>query len=147
MQEPEMVILTMEIVTNLNIGSIVYADYAFPGAMGRAGRLAIYTIENSNFIRYESFIKEDEIVFRKAAEILEANCATKDNEKGLLIYLSGGMGNRAFINRNMPLGVDGDELVYKENGKEYLILPSSLGVAMHINFQLRPRGSSFLLEN
>lgn len=142
MIEPTMINITMEILDILPIEEIIYSEYAEPGAMGNAGGVMIYIINDDNLICYETNIKINESVYNKAVDILVRNQITSrynniNNENGIFKFYGGGMGNNVLINKNLSLKIANGYFIYIKNEKEYYIYSSVQGVFDRVAFEIR----------
>jgi hypothetical protein len=131
--EPAMIELSIEILDELAIEEIIYAEYALPGAMGNAGGVMIYNIKDGNFNCYEANIYKNENIYYKAVDILKRNqisCRYNNtiNENRMFKFYGGGMGNNVLINKNFSLKIADGYFIYSKNDKEYNIYSSVQGV-------------------
>ena len=125
--------LTIEILNSISAKEIIYAESASGGAMGNSGGIMIYIIRNKELILYETSVFTDEITY-DAAQIFLRQHQIDNKYEGVepkeiifqLVY--GGMGNLAFINKNVSLDTDERYVLYTENNTKYYISSSVPGV-------------------
>jgi hypothetical protein len=148
MIEPTMIKLSMEILDKLAIKEIIYAEYAYPGAMGNAGGVMIYSITDGNFNCYEANIFTDEKVYNKVVDILERNQITSryndvENKKGIFKLYGGGMGNNALINKDVSFKISNGYFIYTKNNMEYIICSSARDVFDRVAFEIRRQSPEY----
>jgi len=134
--------LSLEILDNLEIEKIIYAEYAPPGAMGNEGGVILYCITDDGLYCYEANIYKDENIYSKAVDILERNGITTryndiKNENGIFVFYGGGMGNNVFVNKNVALEIANGYFIYSKDGKKYKIYSSVEGVFFHVAVVIR----------
>lgn len=70
MVELKIIELTKDILNNLSISNIIYTEVSEPGAMGNAGGIMIYIIENQELICYETDWFENKEMYLETGKIL-----------------------------------------------------------------------------
>jgi hypothetical protein len=148
MIKPTIIELSMEILDKLVIEEIIYAEYAYPGAMGNAGGVIIYSIIDGNFNCYETNIFKDENMYNKVVDILERNqitsrCNNTRNKNGIFKFYGGGMGNNALVNKDIFLKISYGYLIYIKNNMEYIIYCSVRGVFDRITSEMRRQNPEY----
>lgn len=133
------------------VGRILYAEWAEPGAMGCSGSARIYLLEGDELRRYMAYYPD----YYELAEVYTSINYLSDNSrlirdfppeeaqkrldeavqagkipKPCFLSVRGGFGNFAWINKGAGLQAEdaGMGLVYRFNGKEYFIECSVDGV-------------------
>jgi len=131
--EPNIVELSEEMLDVISACDIIYAEYAEGGAMGYAGQIMFYIIEDEKLVCYKANLFQNENLYRQAKELLRKhqNCSTglsqKSNE-AFFNYYYGGVGNHVFIKKTISLKEVDEHFVYNRNYKEYHIYSSVFGV-------------------
>lgn len=131
--------LTNVLLSSLDLEAVVYAEICPFGAMGDEGTLRMYVpVKGENklifyFVRAES----NPETYSAAAKLLSLH-STKtypnpNNEAELFDYCPGGMQNRVFLRKAIRFEVLPDKLVYRTDGHEYEIEPSSFGVFRRVS--------------
>jgi len=120
MIEPTMTELTTEILDNLPIKKIIYAECAQPYAMGKGGGVIIYIITGNTLNCYKTNIYKDKNAYYKAVDALKKN--------GILNFYEGMLGSNVFINSSTSLKIADSYFIYKKNFKRYKIYSSVQGV-------------------
>ncbi len=133
MQEVKTIELTKSALENLSIEHVIYAETSVAGAMGNAGGIMIYVIDNNQVVLYESNMFEDSEIFQKASEwLLKYQNGLKVDgtkiEREVLSYHYGGMGNHVFVNKRMILQKADGKFIYSMNNANFEIAPSVRGV-------------------
>jgi hypothetical protein len=110
MIEPEMAILTKEILDTLPIEKIIYAEFAPLGTMGNEGGVMLYIIKDEKLIRYEANIYKDENLYNDAVAVLEKNSISSrpnkiKNKNGIFKFYGDEIGNNVFINKDISLKI------------------------------------------
>jgi hypothetical protein len=142
MIEPTILKLSNELLDNLTIEEIIYAEYAKSGAMGNAGGVMIYSITEDIFNCYETNMFTDKDMYNRAVGILKRNQIASryndtTNENGMFKVYDGSMGNIVLINKNISLKIENGCFILIKNSKEYKIRSSTKWVFMRVYFQLR----------
>jgi len=144
--------LSLEILDNLAIEEIIYAEYAQPGAMENEGGVIIYSITDDSLICYEANIYRNENIYTRAVDILERNGITthyssRENKNGIFHFYGGGMGNNVFVNKNISLEIANGYFIHAKNDKKYKIYSSVEGVFVRVALAIRRhKQSKNLLE-
>ena len=150
MNEPAVNKLSIKLLEKLEIEDIIYAEYAYPGAMGNAGGVMIYLLMEENIICYETNVFVDKYTYNKIVDILKNNQINsrynnKINKNGIFNFYGGGFGNNVLINKNISLKIINDYFVLTKNDKEYKIFSSVNGVFARVAFAIlsknRPKRS------
>jgi hypothetical protein len=126
--------LSGEILDNIKMSEVIYAEAAFPGAMGRVGTVMLYIIENDKLIRYETNIFNNEDLFLKAEAIIRDNAYHSKYFDYEFFYFDGSMGNDVYINKNISLEIGKEYFIYNKDNKRYRISSSCLGVFDYLIF-------------
>ena len=158
MIDPTSIELTAEILNELIVEKIIFAEFALPGAMGRKGQAKIYYISDGNYYRYEADcfkmnpdlyfrtidflvknIRNNKNIYLKMLDFLgkdknKISTCFKDEtqENGIFEFYYGGMGNYFFINKNITLKQADEYCIYTEDKKEYNVYISCYGVFFHV---------------
>jgi len=133
MKEPAITQLTKSLIDNIKPKDIIYAEYAGGGAMGNAGGVMIYTIEDNTLLCYETSAFTNEDIYTQAVELLlRHQDQIKNNnlvvQENLFDHYYGGMGNNVFVNKSILLEIRDGYFLLKRDNVEYQVLPSVQGV-------------------
>ena len=141
MQEPVFSELTSEILHRLDPHGILYAEVTPPGAMGNAGGVMLYAYRDGKIYYYETNYYRDQPLFLEAEQLLLRHEATtkQDVARAVFEVLYGGMGNLAFVNRQVKLEVGADHLVYLIDGRAYKVHCSVQGIFLSVADRIRRR--------
>ena len=138
MIKPTTIELSSEILDNISVNDIIYAEIADPGAMGRAGNIMLYIIKNSNLICYETNIFMDEKLYDSAEKLIRDQEYYNENFDYTFYYIDGSMGNSVFMNKSIfinkdeSLDIGKGFFIYNKNNEKYRIYSSCEGVFDHI---------------
>jgi len=128
MIEPTTKKLSSEIFDNIKMSEVIYAEAASPGAMGSAGSVMLYIIENNKFICYISNIYENEDLFLRAEAIIRDQAYYSKYFDYEFFHYDGSMGNDVYINKNISLYIGKGYFIYHKGNEMYRIYTSSMGV-------------------
>ncbi|WP_405207118.1 hypothetical protein [Aquimarina sp. LLG6339-5] len=133
MNEKKTTKLSKEIIDDLSANDIVYAELAEGGAMGNAGGITIYVLENKELGRYETSLFDDENFYSDAEKLLlkHQNKLEYDDleiDKVLFDYYYGGMGNHVFVNKKITLKKGKNFFTFKMEDNNYKIHCTVQGV-------------------
>ncbi|WP_420378768.1 hypothetical protein [Gilvibacter sp.] len=125
--------LTNQILDNLVVKDIVYAEYASGGAMGNAGGMIIYYAAAGKIIRYETSVFSDSELYSKAADLISGHCFNLPNfgnstGSEIFEYHDGGFGNSVFLNAHYLLGRTHESLLFYKKNEQYEVCCSVQGV-------------------
>ena len=123
----------------IDIDSVLFAEIAYPGAMGAAGIASIYIFEGERLKHYTF----DVFKVKETASYNNLNKMFKIAlKKQLLDYSYGGFGNHAFKNKNVKFERDDDSatLLLQKEHRRYKIKVSNMGVYSNIiaDFAINP---------
>jgi hypothetical protein len=141
-KEPTIIELSKAILDTISVYDIIYAELSEEGAMGCVGQIMFYIIKNEQLIRYKTNLYEDENLYVQAGEILLAhqnaigNRNVQTNEI-LFNYYYGGMGNHAFVNKNISLEIIENHFMYNKGNRKYHIDTSVLGVFDSVSYAMQ----------
>ena len=141
MLQPRKVTLTKEKIHSIDPREIIYIEIAQPGAMGNAGGVMLYIIENEALICYETNVFDDEPTYDAVNELLMKHFDSSfDSDSEIQDFIfdeyPGGMGNSVFINKNFNLEIGDRYFIYKQSNKEYCILSSLFIVYKNVVYSL-----------
>ncbi len=133
MNEQKAITLSKKIMDNLSVNDIIYAEVAEGGAMGNAGGISVYILEDKQLIRYETDLLDDENSYLRAIKLLfqhQNKCKYENLEVNEILfdYYYGGMGNHVFVNQQITLKKDDDFFIFQQEGDNYKIYCSVQGV-------------------
>ena len=163
-KELEVTPADIEVLTE-EVGMILYAEWAEPGAMGCSGSARIYKLRGDELIRYIArypdyyalsdvytsvdYLSKTRLIADSPSEdiLKKLNGAVNAGKipKPCFRSVRGGFGNYAWINIGAGLAFDDDSmgLVYRFNGRAFLIECSVPAVYERVRSQLcRKLGSS-----
>jgi len=134
--------LTKSLLDSISPRDIVYAEVSEPGAMGNAGGIIIYVLQNEKLLCYETSIFSNEAVYNEANALLVRHRETAKNESlgGQEEYLKSyysGMGNRVSVNKDIELKINEDHFTFLKNGLAYEIQSSVKGVFLNVASRLK----------
>jgi len=147
--KPKVIKLSKSILDKLSVYEIIYAELAEGGAMGCAGQIMFYVINEGELAHYETNLFKDERTYMQIQEILFKQSGFKefplfgnvdkqtDSSKNQFNYYYGGVGNHVLVNKNISLEVIDEHFVYKNNNKEYHIYSSVLGVFNSVAYAMQ----------
>ena len=132
-KEPVLTQLTKSIINSIKPEDIIYAEFASAGAMGNAGGVMIYTIQNNTLLRCQTSLSTNEEIYKQATELLlehQDQIKRKDIilKETLLNYFYGGMGNHVFVSKNVLLNNRDGYFICEIEKYEYKISASVQGV-------------------
>lgn len=115
--------LTQAGLKNVDFGNVVYGERSQSGAMGNAGGIILYVLENETLTRYETN------VFKDKETAVESLKKITTNESLFNLYY-GGMGNGVFVSKRILLDIDKENSCFwvHDNNKKYRIDSSVPGV-------------------
>ncbi|WP_282081447.1 hypothetical protein [Aquimarina algiphila] len=133
MSEQKTTKLSKEIIDDLSANDIVYAELAEGGAMGNAGGITIYVLENKELSRYETSLFDDKNFYSDAEKLLlehqdKLEYEDLEIDKVLFDYHYGGMGNHVFVNKKIILKKGKDFFTFKMEDDDYKIYCTVQGV-------------------
>jgi len=146
LNEPHYIELTDEILKELSVDEIIYAEYAEPGAMGNAGGIVIYTTKDDKLFCYEANVFKDQVTYKNAVDKLVSNTinysnTNNPNQNGLFNFFGGGFGNNVFINKEKKLNPFNDYFLFSHNGKNYRIYSTAHGVFDRVAYKLQMKNN------
>ncbi|MBP5675290.1 hypothetical protein J6W91_03100 [Candidatus Saccharibacteria bacterium] len=108
-----------------DLEEVIFAEFAEPGAMGAAGTVNVFALQNGKLKHYSANVKDGDGVYDNIFKMLR-NCA----ENGWLDYSYGGYGNIAFKKKDIKFERDDDKstLIYKDGRKRHKIVTTNFGV-------------------
>jgi len=123
MKKPLIKKLTKSLLESIETENILYTEVTPLGAMGNAGGIIIYLIqeEDKEMICYEVNIDDEEEIYLLAEDKIYLG-------QKHFNYYYGGMGNNVFINKKINLAIGDAYFIYNAGEIEYQILPSVKGV-------------------
>lgn len=123
MKKPLIKKLTKLLLESIETENILYTEVTPLGAMGNAGGIIIYLIqeEDKEMICYEVNIDDEEETYLLAEDKIYLG-------QKHFNYYYGGMGNNIFINKKINLAIGDAYFIYNAGEIEYQILPSVKGV-------------------
>lgn len=132
-------VLSKFILENMQIDHVIYAEATPPGAMGNAGGIIIYILENEHnkVVCYENNLRYNEEAYLLAEDLLMQNTIKSDRKDLPLIEYWGGMGNCVFINKEIKLDIRDGYFSYTKDGIQFDIIPSVIGVFNVLTNQLK----------
>jgi hypothetical protein len=113
MIEPIKTKLTIEILKNMEINEVLYAEYSLSGSYGNHGDIMIYLITNDNYFCYIENIYTGNYVYNTAIEIIK--------KSGLFKLYRNRFGNFVYINTNIVLNIKDGYFTYTKNSQDYNI--------------------------
>ena len=133
MNQYESIKLSKEIINQLSANDIMYAELAEGGAMGNAGGITIYALEDKKIIRYETSLFDEDNFYPEAQTLLFKYQGKFVDEKikveeVLFNYHYGGMGNHVFVNKNITLKTGDGFFTFELMNRNYEIYCTVLGV-------------------
>jgi len=133
MIKPRSEILTKSLIESINPKEIIYAEVAYPGAMGNAGGISLYLIKEDVLMCYETNVFWYKEIYVEAVELLLKHQNQFRNidielQDELFDVFNGGMGNYVFVNINIILEIKERFFIYRKDNIDYQILPSVDGV-------------------
>lgn len=134
--------LTKQLFDRIKPEAIIYAEFASAGAMGYAGCVTLYLIEDKTLFCYETSLLTNEDIYAKAVDLLLKHQDQIENEAAVVqeIFFDhyyGGMGNNVFINKNIMLEIGDGYFYLKRDNVDYRILPSVQGVFNNVVHEIK----------
>lgn len=132
--EPIVEDLTASVLADIVLDDVIYADVAWPGAMGLPGAIRCYVQmhDRASMICYETSIFSDEETYQAVIRVLEGHSNIQGAAaEGATIhfgYCYGGMGNHVFIKSLCDLERKDGYFIYRMGDLRFRISPSARGV-------------------
>ena len=132
MKKPLVKKLTKSLLESIETENILYTEVTPLGAMGNAGGIIIYLIqeEDKEMICYEVNIDDNEETYLLAEDKIYLG-------QEHFNYYYGGMGNNVFINKEINLAIGDAYFIYNAGEIEYQILPSVKGVFTGVVYEMK----------
>ncbi|MGB3946231.1 MAG: hypothetical protein WBK76_05350 [Candidatus Saccharimonadales bacterium] len=110
-------------IAGLKFENVIYGERSQAGAMGNAGGIILYVLDNDSYMMYHANLADDEKAYAEGLFKIAAN-------EFLFDTYAGGMGNGVFIKKDTHLKVNDDDQAfwYIKNDKTYKISSSVQGV-------------------
>lgn len=97
---PYSILIAPENIDDIDFNKVLYAEVSAEGAMGNAGGILIYVLEDEDkLITYETNTSINKEMYEAASEKIKQNIS-------LLNAHSGGFGNYVYINKKANLEID-----------------------------------------
>jgi len=126
MIDPKSIKLTKDVLENISINEIIYAEAAGAGAMGNSGGIMFYILRGEELICYETNLYKDEETYLETEKIIDSA------DRVIFDFYYGGMGNRVYVNKNVSLKKGDGFFILHKNGKEYKVYSSVKGVYISV---------------
>lgn len=139
--------LSKEIIEQLLVNNIVYAELAEGGAMGNAGGVTIYVLKDKELFRYETSLFDDDNFYSDAKNLLlkyqnKFEYENLEIKEVLFDYHYGGMGNHIFVNKKITLEKAENFFTFKMRNNSYKIYCSVQGVFNSVAYSIDKRNSN-----